>query len=247
MPRDTQLETPVADRVAALNLKAKEETALQRLDEVLNGNAVGRVALVSSFGAESAVLLHLASRLRKDVPVIFVDTRMLFQETLDYQLELAEAFGLTDIRRITPDSEAVRRDDVFGRLHLKDTDACCALRKVAPLDAALDGFDAWITGRKRHQTDARRNMDLFEDENGRRIKVNPLAFWQPEDLRAYMDAHDLPRHPLTRRGFASIGCAPCTRPVAEGEDPRAGRWAGSDKTECGIHFDENGKVVRPAA
>ena len=224
------------------NLDAQEAAALRLLDKAFVKGEFGRIALVSSFGADSAVLLHMLSRVKRDATVLFVDTRMLFQETLAYQLELTEKFGLTDVRRVTPDPQQVRRNDVFGRLHMNDTDSCCALRKTAPLDAVLQNFDAWITGRKRHQADTRSDLKLIEQADGR-IKLNPLVFWEREDIIAYFEKYDLPRHPLVHKGFRSIGCGPCTSPVAEGEDERAGRWRGSDKTECGIHFI-GGRMVR---
>ncbi len=225
-----------------LNLDWREEAALNVLTQSLNDEDFGRVAMVSSFGAESAVLLHLLSRVNPGLPVIFIDTQMLFQETLDYQLSLAEQFGLTNIQRIRPGVEDIRRNDPFGNLHRANTDKCCDIRKVQPLAEALAGYDSWISGRKRHQTAKRAEMDIYEDSEGK-LKINPLAFWRPEDIRGYMDRYDLPRHPLVEKGFLSIGCAPCTSAIAEGEDSRAGRWRGLDKEECGIHF-ENGKVVR---
>ena len=233
---------PTEETLSQSNLDAQEESALRLLEKALVKGEFGRAALVSSFGADSAVLLHMISRVKRDAPVLFVDTRMLFQETLEYQLELTEKFGLTDVRRITPDAEQVRRNDVFGRLHIYDPDSCCALRKTAPLDAALEDFDAWITGRKRHQADTRADLKLIEQADGR-IKLNPLVFWERPEIAGYFEKHDLPRHPLVHKGFRSIGCGPCTSPVADGEDERAGRWRGRDKTECGIHF-ENGKLVR---
>ena len=126
---------------------------------------------------------------------------------------------------------------------INDTNACCHLRKTRPLQNALDGYEAWITGRKRFQAATRAEMPVFENEGGKRLKVNPLATWDSTDISAYIDAHDLPRHPLVARGYPSVGCAPCTHPVAPGQDPRSGRWAGQDKVECGIRF-ENGKFVR---
>lgn len=230
------------EAVSAYNLAAQESAALHLLERAFNGGEFGEIALVSSFGADSAVLLHMLSRIRKDAPVLFVDTRMLFQETLDYQLRLTEEFGLTGVRRVTPDIAEVRRFDEFGRLHRSDPDGCCALRKTAPLEKALAGFDAWITGRKRHQADTRASLKLVEMADGR-IKLNPLAFWERPEIAGYFDKHAIPRHPLVDKGYRSIGCGPCTSPVAEGEDERAGRWRGRDKTECGIHF-ENGKLVR---
>ncbi|MEO1198271.1 MAG: phosphoadenylyl-sulfate reductase [Pseudomonadota bacterium] len=233
---------PEIDTVA-LDVRANHARAM--LADMFLDQAFGPAALVSSFGAEAAVLLHMVSEVAPDAPVIFVDTQMLFQETLDYQLELTQRFGLKDVRRVTPDSVAVRRNDIFGRLHLKDTDACCALRKTAPLAGALSGFDAWVTGRKRHQTGDRADMKLIEATDGK-IKVNPLAHWSRGDTQSYFARHELPRHPLVETGFRSIGCAPCTSPVAAHEDDRAGRWRGSHKDECGIHIVD-GRIVRTAA
>lgn len=201
----------------------------------------GRITLVSSFGADAAVLLHMLSRIDREVPVLLLDTLLLFPETLDYQADLTEAFGLRDVRRITPDET----DDPDRDLHQRNSTACCALRKVAPLERALHGFDAVITGRKRFQTGQRAQMARFAMD-GTRLKVNPLADWVPAQIAAYFDAHDLPRHPLVAKGYPSIGCAPCTSPVADGEDPRAGRWRGEARQECGIHFSADGKIERKA-
>ena len=229
----------LADRRNVLHRKSDPQTILAH---ALEDVQIGPVALVSSFGAESVVLLHLAAQVRPDVPVIFLDTEMLFAETLAYQEQIARDLGLTDLRRITPDRAALFERDNEGVLHLHDTDACCTLRKTEPLERALSGFGGWITGRKRFQGGARAELPHYE-KSGPRIKVNPLAQWSRDDLVAYMDRHDLPRHPLVAQGYPSIGCMPCTSRVSAGEDPRAGRWRGQDKAECGIHF-ENGKVVR---
>jgi phosphoadenosine phosphosulfate reductase len=229
--------------VARLNAASRGDGTEAVLARVLGG-AAGRVALVSSFGAEAVVLLHMAARIDAAVPVLFVETGMLFPETLDYQREVAAELGLTDLRHIRAQASAVAARDPDGALHQSDPDACCALRKSEPLAQALAGFDAWITGRKRFQSGGRAALETFEAEAGSgRIKVNPLARWSREDVAAYMEAHALPRHPLVARGYASIGCAPCTSPVAAGEDPRAGRWRGRDKEECGIHFVD-GRAVR---
>ncbi|WP_428699661.1 phosphoadenylyl-sulfate reductase [Stappia sp.] len=193
------------------------------------------LAMVSSFGAEAAVLLHLVSRVDADIPVLFIDTKKLFPDTLRYRDLLVERFGLGDVRTLTPDAADLAAEDPAGMLWMGSTDACCDIRKVRPLARGLKGFDAWISGRKRFQASSRSDIPLFEAEGGR-VKVNPLADWDPSDLRAYVLEHGLPPHPLVARGYPSIGCMPCTSPVAEGEDPRAGRWRGQEKTECGIHF-----------
>ena len=196
----------------------------------------GRIALVSSFGAESAVLLHMIAAIDRTTPVIFLDTGKLFPETLQYRETLAARLGLSDIRIARPERARIAKLDSAGDLWRSDPDSCCWQRKVEPLDAALAGFAAWITGRKRFQGGARAALEPIEREPDGRVKVNPLADWTEADIAAYFARHDLPPHPLAARGFRSIGCAPCTRPVRPGEDARAGRWAGRAKTECGIHL-----------
>lgn len=244
MPRDTTTpEGNVATRVGLLNARYKHHGATAVLEHALKDADLGKVALVSSFGAESVVLLHLVSVIAPETPVLFIDTRMLFQETLDYQRELAEKLALCDIRTIRAHPAKVAFDDPDGTLHQFNTDACCAVRKIEPLERALADFDGWITGRKRYQGATREAVEFFEAEGETRIKVNPLAHWGREDLEEYMVENRLPRHPLVAKGYPSIGCAPCTSPVKPGEDPRAGRWRGSQKTECGIHFID-GKPVR---
>jgi len=228
---------PLAERVARLNDRYRHHGATAVLGHALADPDLGQVALVSSFGAESVVLLHLVSVMAPATPVLFIDTRMLFAETLAYQRDLAERLNLQDIRVIRADLRQLERADPTGSLHATAPDTCCALRKAEPLDRVLQDFDGWITGRKRYQGGDRTTLDFFEVEAATgRIKVNPLAHWGREDVAEYMVNNRLPRHPLMASGYASIGCAPCTSPVAEGEDPRAGRWRGRDKTECGIHF-----------
>jgi phosphoadenosine phosphosulfate reductase len=237
------LEGEIGARVAALNLAYRHHGATAVVERALKDPAVGNVALVSSFGAESVVLLHMVSVIAPGTPVLFVDTRMLFAETLAYQHELAERLRLTDLRTIRAAESALAMDDPDATLHRFSTDACCNLRKVVPLEGALAGFAAWITGRKRYQGATRATLEFFEAETPTRMKINPLAHWGREDVEDYMIENRLPRHPLVARGFPSIGCAPCTSAVRPGEDPRAGRWRGDAKAECGIHFI-GGKVVR---
>jgi phosphoadenosine phosphosulfate reductase len=227
-------------RVAALNARYRHHSATDVLKGAL-GDA-GNIALVSAFGAESVVLLHMTALIARSTPVLFIDTQMLFPETLAYQKKLCAWLGLDNLTTVR--TRDIARVDPDGLLHKQDPDACCHLRKEAPLQLALAPFDGWITGRKRFQSGTRAAMEFFEAEPGTgRIKVNPLAHWAPEDVQTYMQENALPRHPLVACGFPSIGCAPCTTPVKPGEDPRAGRWRKSEKDECGIHFSK-GKMVR---
>lgn len=221
----------------------RQAETLTLLRQAFVDKRFGRVAAVSSFGAESAVLLHLIARVDAAAPVMFIDTGMLFAETLAYRDDLAARLGLADVRTIRPTRDAVRRADPWGRLHQSDPDACCDLRKTQTLDAALEDFDGWITGRKRHQATTRSDLGLIERAANGKTKLNPLAFWSPDDLAEYATAFDLPQHPLVAHGYPSIGCAVCTSPVRKGEDARAGRWRGRDKTECGIHIVD-GAIVR---
>ncbi len=204
------------------------------------------MALVSSFGAEAAVLLNMVAEIDRDLPVLMIDTLMLFEETLQYQRDLSLRLGLTNVQHLHPDATDLARLDPDDTLHRRDPDACCVIRKVAPLDRALRRWPVTISGRKRFQAATRATLEIFEsDEN--RLRVNPLAHWSAADLRRYMDEHDLPRHPLVAKGYPSIGCKPCTTRVAEGEDERAGRWRGSEKVECGIHFGADGRILRAAS
>ncbi|KND20123.1 phosphoadenosine phosphosulfate reductase [Pannonibacter phragmitetus] len=205
------------------------------LRDAIRNHYVGRIALVSSFGADSAVLLHMVSEIDPSAPVIFVDTGKHFPQTLRYRDLLVDRLGLTGVLDVRPDPEALSAADPGGMLWMVDTDACCHARKVVPLATALKGFDAWISGRKRFQSSTRAALPVFEVEEGR-VKVNPLASWTASDILAYAKEHDLPPHPLVAEGYPSIGCLPCTSKVAPGEDPRSGRWRGMDKTECGIHL-----------
>lgn len=196
---------------------------------------VGRIALVSSFGAEAALLLHMVARIEPDLPVLFLETGKHFPETLAYRDALVSALGLKDVRTLAPDPTALTASDPDGDLWRRAPDQCCALRKVAPLAAALVPFAAWISGRKRFHGGARAGLPVLEAE-GSRIKVNPLAPWSAADLEGEFRARGLPRHPLVEAGYLSIGCAPCTVPPVRADDRRSGRWAELAKTECGIHL-----------
>ena len=241
---EAQSEAPVSDALAGLVADLNAQVAGKCARDVIRTamSAITPLRLVSSFGAESVALLHLAAEADRDIPVIFIDTEMLFEETLTYQQDIATTLGLRNLR-ILRSADAAQRDP-DGLLHRTDPDACCSLRKTEPLQVALAGSNGWITGRKRFQNGQRAALEFFEAEPGTdRIKVNPLARWSSADVQAYITEHRLPRHPLVAQNYPSIGCAPCTTPVAPGENPRAGRWRNTDKDECGIHF-ANGKVVR---
>ena len=210
------------------------ETALALL-RTMRDVFPGRIAAVSSFGAESAVVLHMLAGIDPAVPVIFLDTGKLFPETLAYRDTLVARLGLLDVRSARPDPARLAVTDPNGALWQHDPDRCCRDRKVEPLETALSGFAAWITGRKRYQGASRRTLDMVEAGPDAKIKLNPLARWSAAEVEHYLARHDLPLHPLRARGYRSIGCTTCTRPVLPGEESRAGRWSGTGKTECGIH------------
>jgi len=207
----------------------------------------GDLAIVSSFGADSSVLLHMVAQVDKGLPVYFLETGKHFPETLDYVETLKQQLGLTDLIALHPDAKDLVRFDPTGDLWETDPDSCCHIRKTEPLDAVVSGFGGWVTGRKRFQTKERGVLPHFELTSDDRIKVNPLAYFSDADITSYKLKYGLPEHPLYAKGYKSIGCAPCTSVVAEGEDPRAGRWRGLNKKECGIHFDFNGAIAKPMA
>ncbi len=228
------MSTAVARRVELLNKRFENASPL----EILKGSVAefpGKIALVSSFGTESAVLLHLLAEVDPATPVVFLDTGKLFGETKRYRDQLTKLLGLTAVNSVAPDPAAVAARDPRGVLWTQNPDACCILRKVEPLERALAPYEAWFTGRKAFQATSRNALPLFEAEGGR-VKINPILRWTKADLEDYFTEHDLPRHPLEADGYLSIGCMPCTSRVEVGEDARAGRWRGSDKIECGIHL-----------
>ncbi|MGJ3230911.1 MAG: phosphoadenylyl-sulfate reductase [Oceanicaulis sp.] len=202
------------------------------------------ICAVSSFGAESAVILHLVAEIAPDTPVLFLDTGKQFDETLAYRDALSERLGLTNIVTLAPDPHHLAADDPDGTLHARNSDLCCHIRKTLPLIKALRPYKAWISGRKRHHGGERAALPRVEIQDGK-LKLNPLYDWPREAIEAHFNAHDLPAHPLVAQGYPSIGCLPCTRPVADPDaDPRAGRWADEDKTECGIHIGADGTITR---
>jgi phosphoadenosine phosphosulfate reductase len=220
-----------------LNRMFRGSSTREMLEGVICDGLAGDLAVVSSFGAESAVLLHLVASVDPNVPVLFLDTGKHFAETLAYRDTLVERLGL-NLVVLTPDPDDLAKKDETGLRWSYDPDGCCEIRKVRPLEKAMAGFDASFTGRKSFQSSTRANLPRFEvdtsDAQGR-LKINPLIDWDASQIEGYFIQNDLPRHPLIAQGYPSIGCSPCTTQVAPGEDPRSGRWKGWDKTECGIH------------
>lgn len=223
-------------RAEALSRRHAASDAEDLLAAMLREEFAGRIALVSSFGTDAAILLHMVAAIDPATPVIFLNTEKLFGETLRYRDLLTGRLGLSDVRTVFPDPERVDAIDADGILWYGNPDMCCGVRKVEPLQRALVGFDAWITGRKGYHGGDRAGLPPVEATDDARFRVNPLARWERPDVDAYFAAHDLPRHPLEADGYASVGCLPCTDRVAPGESARAGRWRGRDKTECGIHL-----------
>lgn len=233
-------KTVTSDRLERLLGEFGRLEGKELLDAMIHTAFPEKIAMVSSFGSEAVVLLHMLSEVNPTVPVLFLNTGKLFGETLRYRDRLQDKLGLTDVRALGPDPRIEAVSDAKGDLWARDADACCDLRKVLPLAHGLKGFEASITGRKQFQTGARANMAVIEQEAAAdgtpgRFKINPLANWNLDDLKVYIEDHKLPRHPLVKDGYLSIGCMPCTDRVKEGEDYRSGRWAGQDKDECGIH------------
>jgi phosphoadenosine phosphosulfate reductase len=237
-------EPSVADAPAAPSRSGPIEELTERyrgldgaalLQPLIEREFPRRLAVVSSFGAESAVILAQIAEIDRNTPILFLDTGKLFSETLRYRDRLMALLGLSDVRTLAPDPRRLAMSDPHGMLWLVDPDACCALRKVESLEAALVGFDAWVSGRKRYHGGARAALPVFETDDRDRIKINPLAGWSKGRVEAEFAIRNLPRHPLEAQGYLSIGCITCTDRVRPGEDIRAGRWRDLSKTECGIH------------
>ena len=233
---DATRDRDARDRLAAeLNEALQSASPTQIICAAQSAVPKGRLAVTSSFGAESALLLKYVADVDAAIPVLFLDTGWLFEETLAYRDTLMERLGLADVRILKPDSRSVAARDAERDLWFRDPDACCALRKVEPLSRALAAFDGWINGRKRFHGHARSHIPVVETD-GLRLKFNPLAQVTQVEVQQSFARFDLPRHPLEQAGYASIGCMPCTSRVSAGQSVRDGRWQGRGKTECGIHL-----------
>ncbi|WP_029431679.1 phosphoadenylyl-sulfate reductase [Blastococcus sp. URHD0036] len=199
------------------------------------GETFGDSFAVTSSMADG-LLAHLASRAVPGVNVVFLDTGYHFAETIGTRDWVSGVMPLTLVNVTAPQTVAEQDAEYGPRLHERDPDLCCSLRKVQPLAEALAGYAAWGSGVRRDESPTRTGTRVVDwDAKRGMVKVNPLAAWTDADVDAYIAEHQVPVNPLQEIGYASIGCAPCTRPVAPGEDPRAGRWAGRGKTECGLH------------
>lgn len=222
------------------------------LKAVIHHEFQGKVALLSSFGADSALLLSLVAAVDPHLPVLFLDTGKHFPETLEFVEEIHHRLRLTNIIHLKPREDMEARTDPDGLLWQQQPNRCCWMRKVEPLKRGLEegGYEALITGRKRYQTQNRQQMDLIEMGEDGVFRINPLADFERSDIDREMQLRSLPQHPLVAKGYRSIGCAPCTAPVKEGEDERAGRWQhtgqfpGAQKSECGIHVPEAAEAIQ---
>jgi phosphoadenosine phosphosulfate reductase len=221
-------------QAAALDRALRDASPAKVIEAALATVGREHLALVSSFGTESAALLKVMADVDPAIPVVFLDTGWLFEETLAYRDTLIATLGLRDVRSIKPLEETLSRDDPGRELWFSDPDACCRIRKVEPLARALKPFSAWINGRKRFQGGTRADIPVVE-EDGAKLKFNPFANVTREEIEAIYQLAKLPPHPLVASGYLSVGCMPCSSRTAPGEDARAGRWRGKAKTECGIH------------
>ena len=226
-------DATLADEAAALNARFRG-AAPEAVLAAMVRERPGKVAMLSSFGAEAGAALAVAAEVAPDLPVLFLDTGMHFFQTLQYRRELAATLGLTGVRDVKTAANDPR--DPKSDMWKTDPDACCGFRKVEPLARASAGFEVLVTGRKRFHGAGRVRLPLFEAINGQ-LRLNLLVSLTPEEVDARFAASGLPKHPLTEQGYTSIGCWPCTRPAETGDaDVRAGRWAGAEKVECGIHL-----------
>ena len=227
-------EAAVVSQAQSLDLALRDASPAEVIAAALKTVGREHLALVSSFGTESAALLKVMADVDPAIPVVFLDTGWLFEETLAYRDTLIETLGLADVRSVNPLEETLLREDAERELWFSDPDACCRIRKVEPLARALKPFAAWINGRKRFQGGARAEIPVVEHD-GAKLKFNPFANVSREEIEAIYKMSKLPPHPLLASGFLSVGCMPCSSRTAPGEDARAGRWRGQAKRECGIH------------
>lgn len=232
------LATITPEDVAADNEKLEDATPQEIIEFAIDKFGAPNTTLACSFGAEDVVLVDMLAKITDSARVFSLDTGFLFWETEETQRKIAGRYDLP-FEIIHPERTIMGQAEEFGRqLYLRDPGQCCNLNKVLPLESALDGYDVWITGIRRDQAPTRAESPNFTwDDRFGLYKVNPLVRWTEDDVWAYINENDVIYNPLHDRGYPSVGCAPCTKAVAPGEDPRAGRWAAFEKTECGLHAD----------
>jgi phosphoadenosine phosphosulfate reductase len=236
---------PKQQKLLDLQNKFGNLHAFELLEKVITEFGVEKIALFSSFGSYSALLLDVVAKINPNVAVLFIDTQKHFIETVQYVNRLEKDLGLKNLQRLTPDEKIVANADKVGDLWSFNVDRCCWIRKVEPLDRHMKeaGYTAVITGRRSYQTAERSTMQTIELDDQEIFRINPFAFWSKDDVKNEFNKRGLPQHPLVAAGYPSIGCKPCTFPVQEGQDERAGRWAhlkkddGEQKVECGIHLN----------
>lgn len=224
--------------IDALNARFESESA-ERILRWAWDTFAPDMAASSSFQSQSVPLLHIISRVCPELPILFVDTGYHFPQTLAFRDELRERYNL-NIVAIQPTVTKSETLQQYGEaLYRHDPDLCCYINKVSPMQWGISWAQAWVSGVRRDQTAKRKSMRIFELQSDGLLRVHPMLNWTSDDIEVYRKAHNLPLHPLHSLGYVSIGCAPCTRPAFFGEDARSGRWADSDKTECGLHMDWN--------
>ncbi|MEE2694747.1 MAG: phosphoadenylyl-sulfate reductase [Pseudomonadota bacterium] len=219
-----------------LNQNSKDKMPYEIIEESIKKNFKDDIAYVCSFGSESAIILHMISEIKNDLPIIMLNTNFLFSETLEYRDYLLKRLKLTNFKEIFPDSSDIETADKNNDLWKKNPDSCCNIRKVVPLQKELEKYTSWISGRKSYHEGERRNIKSFEYLNGK-IVINPLADVEKGFVDAYFKNKKINRHPLVDQGYLSIGCINCTVKTIDVNDPRSGRWHNKLKTECGIHYN----------
>jgi phosphoadenosine phosphosulfate reductase len=228
------------------NARLERATAEERLAFAVERYGA-KTLFTSSFGAGSGVLLHLWSKVAGKLPVVFIDTGFLFEETLRYRDDLVARLGLNLLVVHPQVSRAAFMEANGDDIQRRNADFCCGKNKVEPIAPLKKDAEAWVSGIRRDQSPERAGVPILLAVEGEPLNVHPIATFTAEDVHAYLRAHGIPEHPLERKGYRSIGCEPCTRAVRPGEDERAGRWAWTDKTECGLHTDALDRRKRGAA
>ena len=223
--------------VESLNRQFHKSSPLEIMKKSLN-LFKNKIVYVSSFGTESAMILHMISEIDKNFPIILLNTNFLFSKTIDYKNELINIFKLNNFLEIFPNNADLKKYDPKDNLWKSNVEKCCEIRKVQPLKKFLENYDAWISGRKAYQGGERIDINPFEINNGK-IVVNPLANFEQKLVSEYFLNHNLPRHPLFNEGYLSVGCTHCTHKSSNKNNPRSGRWVNQIKTECGIHYKNN--------